>query len=127
MWITPRMKPHWGPFFSPSAAEIVETVNSAKTAKEAGLASAETATEQVAHAFGVDDINEELAEIEEDAAKADQRSSADAEAKLEALHEMAAGINGQNSTAARGNSREEPTRTAGRGGDGSDAADAAEE
>lgn len=106
-WVCPRMKPHWGKFFDPSALEIGQSVEAASKAKEALLISTTTATEHVAHAFGVEDINEELDEIEDDKAEAEAKAAEEAERQAEALHSMAitSGGSSANGTGAAGRSK----------------------
>lgn len=93
-WVTPRMKPHWGEFFAPSPEETKATTDATVTALEANLISSTTATEAVSHVFGVDDINEEQEEIEDDKTEAEVKGAADAKRQVEALHGMAASIGG---------------------------------
>ncbi|HEY3494731.1 MAG TPA: hypothetical protein VGK73_08605 [Polyangiaceae bacterium] len=74
-WITPRMTPHWGRFFDPSSTEIKTNVEAAITARDGKVIANETAAEFVSHDFDVDNVQEELEEIEADAAETESRQA----------------------------------------------------
>lgn len=63
-WITPKMIPSWGAYFSPSASDIGDMVTATVAAKDGGLISPTTGTRQVAPYFGVTDIESECEEAE---------------------------------------------------------------
>ena len=67
MWLPPPMHPVWGPYFSASDDDVGKAVDAAQKAKDAKLVSDKTAVTYVANHFGVEDVEEELEAIEEDA------------------------------------------------------------
>lgn len=67
MWLPPPMHPVWGAYFSASGDEVGKDVDAAEKAKDAKLISDKTAVTYVANHFGVEDVEEELEAIEEDA------------------------------------------------------------
>lgn len=69
-WIDPPIVPLWGDNFSPSNDEITSGVNAAKTAKEGGIISGETATKFVASYFRVEDVEGEQEDIAEEKTEA---------------------------------------------------------
>ncbi len=71
-WKTPRMTPKWGRFFEPSSQEVQTNVEASIKAKDGGLIQPKTAVQQVAHDFGVDDIQAEIKAIEEKQAEEKQ-------------------------------------------------------
>lgn len=75
-WIAPRIEPLWGSYFAPSAEDAKVEVETAATALEKKLVSAETATRYVASCFGIGDVEQEREEIEEEAAEAAEQAMA---------------------------------------------------
>lgn len=117
-WITPRMKPSWGRFFEPSSSELKTSVDAAVAARDGRVIANRTAVEHAAHEFGVDDVEVEIEEIEEDAATAQQQAQEQLENEQRALHNIAASINGEKPGADRAGGREKPPGNAGGGGGG---------
>lgn len=73
-WVTPRMTPHWGKFFEPSASELKEGVDAAVAGKDGRVISETTAIEYCAQDFGIDSVETEIEEIEGDKAEAEQKA-----------------------------------------------------
>ena len=69
-WMPPILTPLWGPSFSLTAEETKVQTEAADSAHKAGLISRETAARYVAPAFGVQDVDGELEEVDEEAAEA---------------------------------------------------------
>jgi hypothetical protein len=67
-WICPDMRPRWGKFFSPSSAEVKESIDGSAVAKREGLASHKTAISHIAHDIGIDDVELEIEAIKADSA-----------------------------------------------------------
>jgi hypothetical protein len=82
-WLGPQMRPHWGKFFDPSNAELKTGVEAAVAGKDGKVISCRTAAEFVSHDFGVDNVEAELDEIEDDkeSAMAEQQEQLDAQAE----------------------------------------------
>jgi hypothetical protein len=91
MWLPPHVTPLWGDYFAPSAEEAKLTVETAGAALEKGLVSAETATRYVASTFGVEDVEDELEDVTEEADEAavDELAKADAMGAIGTKHEVA--------------------------------------
>lgn len=70
-WMPPAMTPLWGPSFSLTAEETKAQVEAADAAKRAGLICRETAARFIAPAFGVQDVDGEIEEADEDAEEAE--------------------------------------------------------
>jgi len=73
-WQPPRLKPEWGQFFEPSSQEISQRADAATKASDGKLITGKTATAFIAHDFGIENVDEERDEIE------DERSNEDAAA-----------------------------------------------
>lgn len=84
-WHPPQLEPKWGSFFEPSSNEIKQNTEAASKAKSEGLISPKTATSHVAHAYGVEDIDEEMDEIQE---AADEAMAAEEEREKRAMDEL---------------------------------------
>lgn len=122
-WTTPRMKPSWGRFFEPSSDELKVSVDAAVAARDGRVIANRTAVEHTAHEFGVEDVEVEIEEIEEDAAEAQVQAQEQLETEQRALHDIAASVSGQKPGANRGGGGEKPPSTPG-GGSGGPAAPA---
>jgi len=81
LWIAPKMLPSWGPYFSPTNAEVGELVLATSQAKDAGLISEGTAKRNVASCFGEADTNED-----KDDEAAPPATSGDYDDDMDALH-----------------------------------------
>jgi hypothetical protein len=103
-WLNPPCSLLWGDYFSPTITDIREAVITAKSArgeaaaggtgsgadKQSGpLITKKTAVEFVATYFGVEDVDAELSELEEEDAAIEAKAQEQAEREQEALHELA--------------------------------------
>lgn len=64
--------PVWGPYFSPSVQETQASVKAAKDAVEAGFITKRTGAEYVSVDFGVQDVDAELAAVDEERDRAEE-------------------------------------------------------
>lgn len=117
-WVTPRMTPHWGKFFEPSASELKQGVDAAVAGRDGRVISSETAVEYAAHDFGVDSVEAEIEEIEADQAEAEEKQAADLERERQALHDIAGSVNGEEPGGDRGRGGAKPPGNAGGGSPG---------
>jgi hypothetical protein len=105
-WVTPRMTPHWGKFFEPSATELKSGVDAAVAGRDGRVISERTAVEYASQDFGVDSVETEIEEIEEEAAEAQQLEQDRLEQERQAFHDLAA-ANGTDTRGNRSGGREE--------------------
>ena len=77
-WMPPALDLEWGPFFIDTSSDTIkDKADAAIEAKDGKIISKRTATASIAHAFGIDDVDEELAQIEtETAADAAKQAAA---------------------------------------------------
>lgn len=122
-WVTPRMTPHWGKFFEPSASELKEGVDAAVAGKDGRVISEKTAIEYAAQDFGVDSVETEIEEIEADAEAAQAQAEEQLKREQETLHSITASVTGgQKPGGNRAGGGEKPPPNAGSGSGGPGAA-----
>jgi hypothetical protein len=82
LWVSPRMTPAWGDYFSPGPDDINKGVDAAEKAAAAGLITKKTAAKYVAPYFGVDDPDAEAEEAEEESLEAASKAVDEAQSAM---------------------------------------------
>lgn len=67
MWRPPNLTLRWGDYFRPAADEEQLVVTMVVAAKDAGIITKRSAVEKLARAFGIEDVNEYLEALDEEA------------------------------------------------------------
>lgn len=67
LWIPPKLTPAWGGYFSPSNDEIKKGVEASVEAREGKIIPAKEATEFVAKYFAIDDVDEAVGRLTQEA------------------------------------------------------------
>jgi hypothetical protein len=75
MWLPPPMSPVWGPYFSASDDEVGKAVDATEKAITAKLIPRRAGVTYLANHFGIEDVDEALEEIDEEAQAADAAHS----------------------------------------------------
>jgi len=101
-WQLPAMKPIWGRYFEPSTSEIKETVGAARDAEDGKLICKKTAVSHIAADFSIDDVEEELDEIADQAEEDRKNAVYDIASQTAATHQLIGSMN--ESPSSRGSS-----------------------
>ena len=90
-WQIPTLTLRWGAYFKPDAADDLAIVQLTAQAKDAGLITKRMALEKLQPTFGIENIDEALDALEEEAAQRKQEEADSMLAEQQNLHALANG------------------------------------
>lgn len=115
-WQPPRLTPKWGQFFEQSSQEINQRTEAATKANDGKLITGKTATEFVAHDFGIDNVEEERDKIEDERSQAEASEAEREEREIKRLEQRAMSSGGVGTGGARRSGTPGDAKGAGKGG-----------